>query len=642
MAQDDDPLAVALAARRSEDSHPLAADGRDHLSRAEALLAKYESDEQTQARIAKEQGQASQAALANPSPWMQRQMANNPPIPAPSLAHEFAQSAKEVGEGGVKSLEAIPVAAGDAFTGGLLPRAEEAVGLVPKGWNQRVMDEGGAGALVGQMAGLGASALAGPLRGVGAGVDVMASQLARSPLQQALLRNAGPAAIYSGADTAVRGGSIEDVGRNAGAAGLAGLAFPAAGAAVRKFQGARAESPVLDISAQTTNLPEHVDPVAATTPPAQSESSKTVTRSLERKAQQLLDDSVKGAAIKGTNKLERNQLIPGAEGITTEGDELEASGGARAVAAAAQRQGLDRDLLGTVPKFTRALLEKRKAVGEEIGKFTAEGVLPTDGVRLIDVLRSLQESKNKTAPDTPEFDALTARMQSIVKAYKPDDVPAYAVKIPLWQMQGLSQAAAKQGYGTEGRTFVDPKEPARIAREVHRALRNPLYDEINNTLLAHPELGSPEKFAALRQKYTDLSGLADIAISARPKAYLGRPGLIESVQELGKGIADHKFASGGAASAYGAGYAMGGHGLATAMAVPIAAKPILQHLDNKLAQLVLSARRGLPPSDYSAMADKLGVDPAMAAKVWRTFRGGVLGISAQSAPDAEAQSQGQP
>ena len=116
-------LSTKIAAKKGNARAP-------ELDEIEALEAK-------EAAAAKAAGQAAKAAAeasaANPSPWMQRQMANNPPLPGPSLAHELGQSAKEVGIGGAKALQAIPVAAGDAFSGGLFGRGEEAAGSVPPG-----------------------------------------------------------------------------------------------------------------------------------------------------------------------------------------------------------------------------------------------------------------------------------------------------------------------------------------------------------------------------------------------------------------------------------------------------------------------------------------------------------------------------
>ena len=224
-------LSTKIAAKKGNARAP-------ELDEIEALEAKEAADAKAAGQAAKA---AAEASAANPSPWMQRQMANNPPLPGPSLAHELGQSAKEVGIGGAKALQAIPVAAGDAFSGGLIGRGEEAAGIVPPGWNQKVMDEGGAGTQIGQMAGVGASALAGPLRPIAAGAGGLARALrgagAVGQLGERVIGGSLATGGFSATDRALRGGSPSQV-FDAGMTGAAiGGGIPAVAGVASKIGG---------------------------------------------------------------------------------------------------------------------------------------------------------------------------------------------------------------------------------------------------------------------------------------------------------------------------------------------------------------------------------------------------------------------
>ena len=539
----------------------------------------------------------------------------------PGIARQFADDV-----GGF--FKAIPTGFNDAYSMGAIPRAAERAQGYPAGTYQRQMDENPAGANTGKLLGTAASFVTGPGKLIASGVGKLAAPLAaKAPGLASLFQAAAPAGTYSAADAAARGGSTADV-VNAGMAGATlGAAVPAAigtaGSVGRKLFGAskqplvQAAPAAEEVAAQ--EAPASVASEAAPIAPAEQAASKSmadasVARSMIRKSQQLLNDSVKGAAIKGTDKLQR---AAGQGGIANEdiigsGEDM-SSGGARIVASTAEELGLGKDLLGSVPKFTREVLKQRKEVGQKLGRLVDEGTLPTPGVSPEKVWDSLAAAQAKEAPGTAAYEAYASEMKTILNDYAPKGA------IPLWQLKKLAKSFADKGYATEGRSYLSPRESASIARGLNRAVLEPLHEEINRVLVENPHLGSPAEYAALRNQYTKLSGLVDIATAARPKAYLGRPGLIETIKEMGKAAKEHAAEGGVMGTILGAGAVAHQEKLATLIAGATAAKPVLAAADTQIAKLVMMARQGWPAHAYQQAAASMGIDGATAATVWRNY-----------------------
>ena len=602
----NDPVLEALKKMDAEQSAK-----HEQTSHEDATLLALQKLDAQEAAAAKRRRQEALAGGSGPLPK------------PPGIARQFADDV-----GGF--FKAIPTGFNDAFSMGAIPRAVEKAQGYPAGTYQRQMDENPAGANTGKLLGTAASFATGPGKLIASGVGRLAAPLAaKAPGLASLFQAAAPAGAYSATDAAARGGSADDV-LSAGVAGAAlGTAVPAAlgtaGAIGRKLFGASKQplvpaAPVAEeVAAQeapaATPAASAVAPVAVAEQAApKSVADASVARSMIRKSQQLLNDSVKGAAIKGTDKLQR---ASGQGGLTNEdiigaGEDM-SSGGARIVASTAEELGLGKDLLGSVPKFTREVLKQRKEVGRKLGELVEDGKLPTPGVRPEAVWDSLAAAQAREAPGTPAYEAFASEMKTILNDYAPRGT------IPLWQLKKLAKSFADKGYATEGRSYLAPRESAAIARNLNRAVLDPLHEEINRVLVETPHLGSPTEYAALRNQYTKLSGLADIATAARPKAYLGRPGLIETIKEMGEAAKEHAVEGGAMGTILGAGAVAHQGKLATLIAGATAAKPVLAAADTQIAKLVMMARQGWPAHAYQQAAEGMGIDGATAATIWKNY-----------------------
>jgi hypothetical protein len=646
---ENDPLAVALAQLKDQHAH-VSADGVDHVSRADALIAKFEAEEKAASDAARKPAQMPPAARPGDSGLL--------PEPEP---FSWGGAARAVGQQFVNEAKAIPAGINDAFSMGMIPAVQESEGgSLPPGTYQRTMDEGPIGATIGRTIGIGLSGGAGIAKPIGEGAQALASGLRRSgayasPQVEKVIAPAMSAGAYSAADATVRGGTPDQV-IDAGLTGAAmGASVPAVGAmsgAVGRKLFSRQPGPLvtppMEVTPETIGIVK--EPITAPVP--YSVADKVQAKAMTSKAQDLLNSAVRRNAIKGTNKLgivERQlseaeaakasdaaKLRESGMPIEIQGEEGGVSPAAKSVAAAAERAGLEKELLGPIPEFARKVLIKRNQIGEKIGQYTGaiegEGgqmvdALPTPGVRMDALLKSLEKERRKSAPTTQRYKAITAEMDKLQESYSDSNVQKNMPHIPIWKVHDMAQDAAMKGYGVTPISSFDLKESQKIARDINRAYREPMYDEINRTLVRNPSYGSPESFAKLRQEYTNLSGLADIAMSARPQAYLGRPGLIESVKELGEKIKEHKIESGAIPTAAGIGYAMGGKtGAMLATALP-AARPVANAVNTGLAKIIIAAREGATATAFNNLSSDLGINSGIAERIWRMYGAPAVGFT---------------
>jgi hypothetical protein len=570
-------------------------------------------------------------------------------------------AARAVGRQFINEAKAIPAGINDAFSMGMIPAVQESEGgSLPPGTYQRTMDEGPVGATIGRTIGIGLSGGAGIAKPMGEGAAAIANAVRRSggfnsPQVEKILASGLSGGAYSAADATVRGGTPEQVLDAGMTGGLMGASVPAAGAAagaVGKKLFSRQPGPLVTPPTEVT--PETIGIVkeAPAAPAPYSVADKVQAKAMTSKAQDLLNSAVRRNAIKGTNKLgivERQlneaeaakaadaaKLRESGLPIELQGEEGGVSPAAKSVAAAAERAGLEKELLGSIPEFARKVLIKRNQVGQKIGQYTGaiegEGgqmvdALPTPGVRMDALFKSLEKERRKSAPTTQRYKAITAEMDKLQEAYGDSNVQKNMPHIPIWKVHDMAQDAAMKGYGVTPISSFDLKESQKIAQAINRAYREPMYDEINRVLVRNPSYGSPEAFAKLRQEYTNLSGLADIAMSARPQAYLGRPGLIESVKELGEKVKEHKLESGMIPSAAGIGYAMGGKtGAMLATALP-AARPVANAVNTSLAKLIVAARGGATATAFNNLSSDLGINSGLAERIWQMYGAPAVGVT---------------
>ena len=571
------------------------------LDEIEALEAKEAADEKAAQDVSRAQGQTSAAALANPSPWMQRQIANNPPIPEEPFS--VGGAARAVGQQFANEAKAIPAGLVDAFSSGAIPAVQERPGgSMAPGTYQRTMAAGPVGAAIGQTAGIGLSAGAGLLKPIGQAAGSLASALRGSGAVGQLGERAIGGALagggYSAADRAIRGGSPEqvfDAGMTGGA--LAGV-IPVAGAAIGGTGSAIKQAAL-----------------------------NTVGRAEARGADKLIDQATWGQVAKAAGRLET-------------GSEKDLEGaGKEAILETARAQGLGKDLTTqSVPKFANAVEAKKAAVGKEIGDYIQKASELTPGVPIGSVLKNLDELRLTSGPATDRYRAITQEMERLQKTYATTNVVAGIPRVPVNDLWQRAQELGKNGYAGVGLAYTDPRPAKELGRDLSRALRIPMYDEVDRVALRNPQTvgGTPEKFAAARARFADLSALSDLAEAARPKTTTGKAGLFARLDAM-----KHLERAGVGGIAGGASHLLGGGpALTTAMMVAPYAPMAARATDTAMAKLINAARSGFPARMYQAAAEKLGVSPDIATQVWTQF--GAPASAVTLAPNADNRSEPTP
>ena len=557
----------------------------------EALKTKLAADEKARAGTPP-------STPGHPSEWMQRQTANNPPIPEPKpslvgeLRTELANNAK-----------AIPAGFNDAFSAGAIPAIQEAPGgSMAPGTYRRTMEAGPVGTAIGQTAGLGLSAGAGLLKPIGQ----IAGTVSRAARGAGAVGQLGERAIggalagggYAATDAAFRGGNPDQV-FDAGMTGAAlGGGIPAA-AGVAGEMGS-------SVNQAATN---------------------SVKRYEERAAQKLLDEARAGAAAKTEKSLTGvekgaaagNIELPAMQEILDEGGvNVPAS---QKVARAAERQGLTEELTGPIPKFAQKVRSEREAVGKELDRYVGmdkdpKSGPPTAGVPVPAVLESLGRLRSQSARGSEAYKAITSKMESVMADYGEGQSNVGARGVPtirIWELHDLAVDASNKGYASSA---LKISETSKLNREISITLREPLYEEINNVMARNPSYGNPERFAALRTRYRDLSALSEIGEAATLRVSNQKHGLFHKLASMENMVKLAASASAGGSTHY----LSGGNNALTAMASALPYAPTAARVtDTAIAKLVNAARSGYPAHMYQAAAEQLGASPELATQIWTQF-----------------------
>lgn len=586
---ENDPLAQALARLKAEGSN--AAGGVDHVSRADALIAKLEADEKAAAEAARKPAQMPAAARPGDSGLL--------PEPEP---FSWGGAARAVGQQFVNEAKAIPAAFNDAFSMGAIPRIQEAQGgSLPPGSYRQAMDAGPVGTAIGHAAGIALSGGVGLAKPFAQGGQMLASGLRRagafaSPVTERAVASGVAAGGYGAADAAVRGGTPEQVFDAGMTAGMIGAAIPVAA----KGASVAAEK-------------------------ASKLADKSVAAAEEHGMGRVIDQATGGKVDKAATQLEKGVAVDAA--LDSE------SAGKEAILAAARKHGLGKELVGqSVPKFAKAIETRREAAGKKVGEYVEKAQQLTPGVRLDAVVDSLENAKSQHSLVSPEYDAINQKIAAFKQAYGGTNVVAGVPRIPLWEVQDAAGKLADQGYAGVGQAFNDPTASKRLGRQMAKALREPLYDEINRVALRNPSsVGTPEGFAKARADFSELSALADIAEAARPKSTTGKVGLFGRMDAW-----EHiKRAAEGSALAGVSHLAGLPHEMTAGLAMLPYVKPTAQAANVGIAKLINAARAGWPAHLYGTAAESLGVSPEIAGRIWQQF--GPATIGATGAQEAEPQ-----
>jgi hypothetical protein len=557
----------------------------------EALKTKLAADEKARAGTPP-------STPGHPSEWMQRQMANNPPIPEPKPSF-----AGELGTELLNNAKAIPAGFNDAFSAGLIPAIQEAPGgSMAPGTYQRTMEAGPVGAAIGQTAGLGLSAGAGLLKPIGqlAGTVARAVRgaVAVGQLGERVIGGAIAGGGYAATDAAFRGGNPDQVFD----AGMTGAALGGGIPAVAGVAGEVGSS-------------------------ANQAATNSVRRHEERAAQKLLDEARASAAAKAEKSLtgvEKGAAsgaveLPATQEILDEGGvNVPAS---QKVARAAERQGLTEELTGPIPKFAQKVKSEREAVGKELDRYVAmdkgpKAGPPTAGVPVPAVVGSLERLRSQSAPGSEAYKAITSKMESIMADYGEGQSNIGARGVPtirIWQLHDLAVDASNKGYASSA---LKASEASKLNRQISMALREPLYEEINNVMARNPSYGNPERFAALRTRYRDLSALSEIGEAATLRVSNQKHGLFHKLASMENMVKLAASASAGGSTHY----LSGGNNAMTAMASALPYAPTAVRVtDTAIAKLINAARSGYPAHMYQAAAEQLGASPELATQIWTQF-----------------------
>jgi hypothetical protein len=586
-------LSTKIAAKKGNARAP-------EMDEIEALEAKEAADAKaTQDRMETPDAMAAARAPAVMPPNARPGDSGLLPQPEP---FSVGGAAKAIGQQFANEGKAIPAGLVDAFSSGAIPAVQErAGGSMAPGTYQRTMEAGPVGAAIGQTAGIGLSAGAGLLKPIGQAAGTLASALRGSGAVGQLGERAIGGALagggYSAADRAIRGGNPEQV-FDAGMTGATiGGGIPVTGAAIGGTGAA--------INRAATNA---------------------VGRAEARGADKLIDQATWGQVAKAAKRLET-------------GSEKDLEGaGKEAILETARAQGLGKDLTSqSVPKFANAVEAKKSAAGKEIGEYIQKASELTPGVRLDAVLSSMDELRQAAGPATDRYRAITQEMDRLQGTYAQSNVIGNMPRVPVNDLWKRAQELGANGYAGVGLAYTDPRPAKELGRDLSRALRSPMYDEVNRVALRNPQtVGTPEKFTAARARFTDLSALSDLAEAARPKTTTGKEGLfarLDAMKQIGRaGI-------GGVAGT--AGHLLGGGpGLTTALMVAPYVPMAARATDTAMAKLINAARSGFPAHMYQAAAEQLGVSPDVATKVWAQFGAPASAVTLQ--PNADNRSEPAP
>lgn len=543
-----------------------------------------------------------------PSPDVQRKIdAGLLPMPNPwdAVKEGLVSDAKAVGNRIIDEAKAIPAGFNDAFSMGIIPSIQEQtdprMGGVAPGTYQQTMERGPVGAMIGKTAGLVASGGAGLARPLTEGAQTLATGLRaagafNSPTVERAVASGLASGMYGAADTAARGGTAEQ----AFDAGMEGAALGGA-------------------------VPIAVKGVGVAKNLAGKVADRSVAAAEEHGMGKVIDQATWGKVDKSASQLERAAGVDASLDPETAGKE--------AILAAAKKHGLGKQLVDqSVPKFAKAIDAKLEAAGKKVGEYVEKAQQLTPGVRLDALEASLESARGQHAVGSQEYKALTAKIAELRADYGETNVVGGIPRIPLWEVQDMASKIANQGYSGTGAAFNDPTASKKLGRQLAKALRDPLYDEINRVALRNPSsVGTPEGFAKARADFHELSALSDIAEAARPKTTTGKTGLFGRMDAW-----EHiKRAAEGSALAGVSHLAGLPHEITGAVATIPYIKPTADAANVGLAKLINAARAGWPANMYNAAAESLNVSPEIAARVWQQFGPPVIG--ATSAQGAEPQ-----
>ena len=561
MSELGDSLRAFVAAQKAGDGASTGTrdPSLDDADAIDAALAKQEAAQQAaQARMSTPEAIAAARAPAQMPPTARPGDSGLLPMP-PTVAQQFGQDV-------AANLRAVPAGFNDSISAGLIPRISGALGGPGPEQYRQAQAAGPMGAGVGQLGGLAASFAGGPGRLLSAGGAGLAERLAaRAPGLAEAARTVAPVAAYNAADTAVRGGSPEDIAK-AGGAGVLMAALPGAPGALRQaLQG-------------------------------------SVDRAEVRGAEKLIDQASWGRVAKAAKQLE-----PGTE------TDLE-NAGKEAIIATARKHGLGPELVSQSPeKFAAAVEAKRADAGKAIGNYIQQADSLTPGVPLDRLLSSLDSVRAQHSQASPEFAALTQEMERLQSVYGNQRIVSGVAHVPLWEVKDLATKRGEQGYAGAGQSFSDPVAAKRLGRQTAWALRQPLYEEANRVALRNPQtVGNPEDFAQAREAFGDLSALSELTKAAHNTGKKGLFARMDALKELGRGV--EGVGLGGVSHLLGHSPA-----LSAGMAVLPYVPPAVRAADTGIAKLVNYARSGASPRMYQAAAEELGVHPTIAQSVWQTY-----------------------
>lgn len=121
-----------------------------------------------------------------------------------------------------------------------------------------------------------------------------------------------------------------------------------------------------------------------------------------------------------------------------------------------------------------------------------------------DVRKRLMAARNEHARGTHERKMLDGVIASLDEDFDGLD------RVNLDTALGNKQSWGKAGYGTTNAQSLSPATSKQLNRQVERAWGTAIDDSVKETLAAHPELGTYDKYAALKSRYAKLQTIKPV------------------------------------------------------------------------------------------------------------------------------------